>query len=42
MKEMEECKLLDIQFKTMVIRLLKNFLETSEKFSETLRDMKKD
>ncbi|KAK1339851.1 hypothetical protein QTO34_018409 [Cnephaeus nilssonii] len=42
MKEMEKSKLLDIEFKTMVIRLLKNLLETSKKFSETLKDMKKD
>ena len=41
-KEMEESKLLDIEFKTTVIRLLKNLLETSQKFSETLKDMKKD
>ena len=42
MKEKEESKLLVMEFKTTVIRLLKNLLETSEKFSETLKDIKKD
>ena len=42
MKEMEESKLLDIEFKNTVIRLLKNLLENANKFSETLKDMKKD
>ena len=41
-KEMEDNKWWDIEFKTTVIRLLKNLLETSEKFSESLKDMKKD
>ena len=39
MKEMEESKLLDIEFKTTVMRLLKNFLETSEELSETFKDL---
>ena len=39
---MEESKLLDIKFKTTVIRLLKNLLETTNKSSEILKDMKKD
>ena len=49
MTEMEESKLLDIEFKTTFIRFFKNFLETADKFSETLNkssetleDMKKD
>ncbi|KAK1340128.1 hypothetical protein QTO34_018692 [Cnephaeus nilssonii] len=42
MKEMEESKLLEIEFKTTVIRFFKNFLETADKFSETHNDMKKD
>ena len=40
MKEMEESKILDIEFKTTVIRLFKNLLETTEKFSDSLQDMK--
>ena len=39
---MEENKRLDIEFKTTVIRFLKNFLEKANKFNETLEDMKKD
>ncbi|KAK1338262.1 hypothetical protein QTO34_001377 [Cnephaeus nilssonii] len=39
---MEESKRLDIEFKTMVIRFFKNFLEKANKFSKTLEDMKKD
>ena len=42
MKEIEENKLLNIEFKTMVIRFFKNLLEIADKFSETLEDMKKD
>ena len=42
MKEMEENKLLDIEFKTTVIRFFKNFLEKVDKFSDILKDMKKD
>nr|KAF6387573.1 hypothetical protein mMyoMyo1_008054 [Myotis myotis] len=49
MTEMEESKLLDIEFKTKLIRFFKNFLETADKFSETLKkssktleDMNKD
>ncbi|KAK1334647.1 hypothetical protein QTO34_005655 [Cnephaeus nilssonii] len=49
MKEMEENKQLDIEFKTTVVRFFKNFLEKADKFnetfddmSETLEDMKKD
>ena len=38
MKEMEESKLLDIEFKTTVIKLLKNLLETSEEHSETFKE----
>ncbi|KAK1338268.1 hypothetical protein QTO34_001383, partial [Cnephaeus nilssonii] len=39
MKEMEESKLLDIEFKTSVIRLLKNLLETTKKLSETSEEL---
>ena len=39
---MEESKLLDIEFKTMVIKFFKNFLEKADKFSEIFEDMKKD
>ncbi|KAK1344049.1 hypothetical protein QTO34_014608 [Cnephaeus nilssonii] len=39
---MGENKRLDIEFKTMVIRFFKNFLEKASKFNETLEDMKKD
>ena len=42
MKEMEENKRLDTEFKTMVITFFKNFLEKADKFNETLEDMKKD
>ena len=42
MKEMEENQLLEIELKTTVIRFFKNFLEEANKFSETLKDMKKD
>ena len=42
MKEMEESKRLDKEFKTMVIRFFKNFLEKANKFNETHEDMKKD
>ena len=37
-----ENKRLDIEFKTMVIRFFKNFLEKADKFNETLEDLKKD
>nr|KAF6387304.1 hypothetical protein mMyoMyo1_007819 [Myotis myotis] len=39
MKEMEESKLLYIEFKTPVIRLLKNILETSKGLSKTFKDL---
>ncbi|KAK1341537.1 hypothetical protein QTO34_017952 [Cnephaeus nilssonii] len=39
MKEMEESKLLDIEFKTTFKRLLKNLLKTSEELSETFKDL---
>ena len=39
MKEIEESKLLDIEFKTTVIRLLKNLLETSSGLSGTFNDL---
>ena len=42
MKEMDESRIQDIGLKTMVIKLLKNLLETSEKFSEIPKDMKKN
>ena len=42
MKEIEESKQLDIEFKTMVIRFFKNFLVKADKFSETFKDMKMD
>ena len=42
MTKMEESKLLDIEFKTTVIRFFKNFLKKANIFSETLEDMKKD
>ncbi len=37
MTEMEESKLLDIEFKTTLLRFFKNFLETADKFSKTLK-----
>ncbi|KAK1334501.1 hypothetical protein QTO34_005507 [Cnephaeus nilssonii] len=37
-----ENKRMDIEFKTMVIRFFKNFMEKADKFNETLEDMKKD
>nr|KAF6269421.1 hypothetical protein mMyoMyo1_011246 [Myotis myotis] len=37
MTEMEESKLLDIEFKTTLLRFFKNFLETANKFSKTLK-----
>jgi vacuolar-type H+-ATPase subunit I/STV1 len=39
MKEMEESRQLDIEFKTTFIRLLKNLLKTSEELSETFKDL---
>nr|KAF6341536.1 hypothetical protein mMyoMyo1_011952 [Myotis myotis] len=40
MKEMEESKLPDIEFKTPVIRLLKNLLETSTKMEKDHSEIK--
>ncbi|XP_070259832.1 ATP synthase F(0) complex subunit C2, mitochondrial-like [Myotis yumanensis] len=37
MTEMEESKLLDIEFKTLHIRFFKDFQETADKFSKTLK-----
>ena len=42
MNEMEGSKHRDKEFKTMVIRFFKNFLEKADKFSKTLEYMKKD
>ena len=39
MKEMDESKLLDIDFKVTVIRLLKNLLEISKGLSEIFKDL---
>ena len=39
---MEENKQLEREFKTMVIRFFKNFLEKLDKFSETLEDIRKE
>ena len=42
MKEIDKSKILDVEFKPRIVTLLKNLLETSEKYSETLKDIKKD
>ena len=42
MKEKEEDKVLDIEFKIKDRRFFENFLEKADKFSQTLKDMKED
>ena len=42
MKEMENKKRLDIEFKTTLTRFFKNLLEKANKVNKTYEDMKRD
>ena len=42
MKEMEDKKRLDIEFKTTLIRLFKNLLEKADKINDTYEDIIRD